>query len=312
MTRGVVNKDANFVRKRHTSRRKRHKLTHKRNTLGNIIATYDSIFPNLTFALEWTCWTSWGRACTNTIVHKNPNDTRVPKVAFIIFPGSSSDDDPFKRGGPLLQQDRDYPALDDLVVYIFTLATHGIFVNKKLLKPQQCCILHSGDIIQVNTSRSSSEYLRFKCQLHYGPGKNSRSHGQLLNVAYFDSVARWSASITRKITTYEHYDNLTVNSYPTAVAFCEKWQAALARMTDFRLLCPAEDMPSILSWIHTTKARTTVPKAVQNFAAMILYSDYAKKIMQNFMIFYYEKQGKLILTIHHLHHATSRRTQFGA
>jgi hypothetical protein len=71
-------------------------------------------------------------------------------------------------------------------------------------------------------------------------------------------------------------------------------------------------MLSILSWIHTTRARTTVPKAVQNFAAIILYLDYAKKIMQNFITFHYKKQGKLILTIYYLHYATSRRTQFGA
>jgi hypothetical protein len=47
--------------------------------------------------------------------------------------------------------------------------------------------------------------------------------------------------LTEKITVYQHYHNLTADSYPTAVAFCEKFQAALARMKEFKLQCPEEE-----------------------------------------------------------------------
>jgi hypothetical protein len=47
--------------------------------------------------------------------------------------------------------------------------------------------------------------------------------------------------LTEKITVYQHYHNLTADSYPTAGAFCEKFQAALARMKEFKLQCPEEE-----------------------------------------------------------------------
>lgn len=144
---------------------------------GKLIATPDSFVPNLSMMIDQSR-TSWGRLPTNTLVYEHARDTRVPKIAFIIFwyvdkPGSDSVKE-------LSQQGKDWTSLNDLRVGIFTCATSGISINGKHLRQKDdkgralWGQLHSGDIIQVYHDAKGTECLKFKCEFYVGLAKEPR------------------------------------------------------------------------------------------------------------------------------------------
>lgn len=153
--------------------------------LGKLNATPDSFAPNLVLTIDQRS-TAWGRLSTNTIVYEDVRDTRIPKIAFIIFWYTS---DPRSRTvQSMSQSNEDWTKVNDLHVGIFTCATSGISVNGKHLRQKDdkgralFGHLHTGDIIQVYHDPKSKECLRFKCEFYHGSGKEPRPTGQSFQI----------------------------------------------------------------------------------------------------------------------------------
>jgi serine/threonine protein kinase len=154
--------------------------------LGKLTATPNSFAPGLTLMIDQSR-TSWGRLPENTLVYENGRDTRVPKIAFIIFWWSSSGDTQASVK-ELSQQGKDWTTLDNLHVGIFTCATSGISVNGKHLRQKDekgralYGFLHSGDVIQVYHDSRGTECLKFTCEFYHGSGKEPRPSGEGFNI----------------------------------------------------------------------------------------------------------------------------------
>ncbi|KAF1996277.1 hypothetical protein P154DRAFT_498871 [Amniculicola lignicola CBS 123094] len=147
--------------------------------LGKLTATADSFVPGLTLMIDQSR-TSWGRLLENTIVYEDGYDTRIPKLAFVIFWWRSQGE----TVQELSQQGKDWTSAEDLHVGIFTGATSGISINGKHLRKKDekeranYGHLHSGDIIQVFADSKGQECLRFKCEFYHGSGREPRTPGE--------------------------------------------------------------------------------------------------------------------------------------
>jgi serine/threonine protein kinase len=156
--------------------------------LGKLVATPDSFVPSLVLNIDQST-TSWGRLRSNTITYENGTDTRIPKVAFVIFWRSSSQDIR-ENVQELSQKGKDWTTLDDLHVGIFTCATSGITVNGKHIRQKDSKgrdifgHLHTGDIIQVYHDSKTGESLKFKCEFHLGSGEKPRAAGDNFKVLH--------------------------------------------------------------------------------------------------------------------------------
>lgn len=153
--------------------------------LGKLNATPDSFAPSLVLTIDQRS-TAWGRQSTNTIVYEDVRDTRIPKVAFILFWYTS---DPRNRTvQSMSQSNEDWTKVNDLHVGIFTCATSGISVNGKHLRQKDdkgralFGHLHTGDIIQVYHDPKGKECLKFKCEFYHGSGKEPRPVGQTFQI----------------------------------------------------------------------------------------------------------------------------------
>lgn len=153
--------------------------------LGKLIATPDSFVPNLALMLDQSR-TSWGRLPGNTLVYESPQDTRIPKTAFVIFWYTVEADTATVK--ELSQQGKDWTSLAGLHVGIITGATSGISINGKHLRKKDdkgralFGHLHSGDIIQVYHDTKGTECLKFKCEFYHGAGKEPRPPGESFNI----------------------------------------------------------------------------------------------------------------------------------
>jgi hypothetical protein len=121
---------------------------------GWLKATPDS-FLDLTLPIAGPA-TSWGRNINNTIVYTDEHDTRVPKIAFLLY----------------LYEDTPAEAKSaSCKAAIYTHATSGISVNGKHLKRRDkngdmtYGRLKTGDIISIYHKPLSTEVLKFKCFL---------------------------------------------------------------------------------------------------------------------------------------------------
>jgi serine/threonine protein kinase len=158
--------------------------------LGKLVATADSIAPNLVLNLDQSR-TSWGRRPQNTIVFDDPTDIRIPKTAFIIFWWSSSQNLQ-ENVHELSQKSKDWTSLDDLHVGIFTCATSGITVNGKHIRQKDSKgraiygHLHTGDIVQVYHDKG--ECLKFQCQFRLGSGQKPRPTGESFQVLHGEKL----------------------------------------------------------------------------------------------------------------------------
>ena len=150
--------------------------------LGELMATADSIIPNLVLNLDQSR-TSWGRRPQNTNVYQDSADTRIPKTAFVVFWWSSSQNLQ-ENVQELSQKGKDWTSLDDLHVGIFNCATSGIAVNGKHIRQKDSKgraiygRLHTGDIIQVYHDPQNGECLKFQCHFRLGSGQNPRAAGE--------------------------------------------------------------------------------------------------------------------------------------
>jgi hypothetical protein len=115
-------------------------------------------------------------------VYEDGRDTRIPKLAFVIFFYSASQTE--ETVDQLAAQGKDWTRLPDLKVGIWTSATRGISINGWNLKQKDdkgravFGHLHSGDIIKVYEDASGAEFLKFKCEFYLGAGKDPRGAGE--------------------------------------------------------------------------------------------------------------------------------------
>jgi serine/threonine protein kinase len=161
--------------------------------LGKLMATADSIVPNLVLTLEQSR-TSWGRRPQNTIVYEDMKDTRIPKTAFVIFWWSSSHNLQ-ENVQELSQKGKDWTSLEDLHVGIFNCATSGIAVNGKHVRQKDSNghaiygRLHTGDIVQVYHDPHKAECLKFRCEFRLGSGQKPRAAGESFEVLHGTRLA---------------------------------------------------------------------------------------------------------------------------
>jgi hypothetical protein len=138
--------------------------------LGRLVSVDGSIVEPLSFDLV-PPYISWGRLDSNTIVHKDQQDTRIPKRAFAVFCYHPT-------GSTRTRCDRACPPH----IGICTWATHGIWINGKHLEAadgEQRTLygfLHTGDIIDVCTPHNP-ERMRFRCEINVGSGATPRPAG---------------------------------------------------------------------------------------------------------------------------------------
>jgi len=144
--------------------------------LGRLTTSTRS-FANIVLNLS-TRVASWGRTPGNTFVYPLRNDTRVPKVAIVLYFHANGIEDVEKSG-------EDWTKLPGLHCLISTESSLGIRVNgvKLTAKDKEGRRLygrvHTGDVLTIC---SGANTLEFECAFNHGEGKEKRKDGEKFHI----------------------------------------------------------------------------------------------------------------------------------
>ena len=150
---------------------------------GTLISTTDS--KHSLFLRIDNRTTTWGRDTSNTLVHPDKQDTRIPKRAFALIHHASG----IER---CERQSKDWTTLPGLHVLIKCCSAAGLWVNGTKLEdkgPQgeeYCGRVQTGDVITIfqpkRNSRQAGEVLRFVCTFYFGEGAVPRADNKPFEV----------------------------------------------------------------------------------------------------------------------------------
>jgi serine/threonine protein kinase len=149
---------------------------HPKRPLAKFLATSDSVLHSLNLTIT-DSFTSWGRGGSNTIIHPNHEEARIPKYSFKLVL--------WKKG---LSATSDQSPEQDQSFWISTKASMGILINGMLLKShdskhpetasKEWGELRNGDEIMfwIN-GHKPSVFLKLRFECHFGASKVQRPTG---------------------------------------------------------------------------------------------------------------------------------------
>jgi hypothetical protein len=127
--------------------------------------------------------TTWGRDPSNSLVHPERMETRIPKRAFALIHHASGIEHCERNA-------MDWTTLPGLQVLIKSCSTAGLLVNGTKLDvkgpngEETFGRVQTGDVITVFQSKgeNGSECLRFVCTFYYGDAAKPRGDGEPFQV----------------------------------------------------------------------------------------------------------------------------------
>jgi hypothetical protein len=144
--------------------------------LGILRSTPDSFDPTIELRL-YDRLSHWGRHPSNTFVHPDKYDVRIPKRAFLIWFHAYGIEKAEREG-------RDWRVMPDIHTVINTDTREHISINGEKLSAkneageQMCGRLFTGDVIEIFTSRNkisgSQQTLKFVCEFFVGEAEAKR------------------------------------------------------------------------------------------------------------------------------------------
>ncbi|KAF1347063.1 hypothetical protein BDV97DRAFT_358411 [Delphinella strobiligena] len=139
--------------------------------LGRLTSTAAS-FADISLSLS-TRVTSWGRATGNTLVHPDPKDVRIPKIAFVLYFHANGIEKAEQRG-------EEWTKISGLHCLMSTESSSGIRVNGVKLMARNkdgrrlYGRVYKGDIVTIC---GGPQKLEFECDFYHGEGKERRPEG---------------------------------------------------------------------------------------------------------------------------------------
>jgi serine/threonine protein kinase len=150
---------------------------------GTLVSTADS--KHTLFLRIDNRTTTWGRDPSNSLVHPDVQDTRIPKRAFGLIYNAASIER-YER------ESKDWTTLPGLHVLIKCRSTAGLWVNGIKLEDKgpngedYCGRVQTGDVITIfqprRDTRQAGETLRFVCTFNFGDAAIPRAEGKPFEV----------------------------------------------------------------------------------------------------------------------------------